>query len=587
MPTRRTAAMILALLPLVTAGALPARAQGLGVYDPALVWPLCGRISDDPPVGWSLGMDCPPERFGDAAFHDGPISSTFGPRQLPSAGFRYDFHRGIDLPAAIGTPIFAVADGEVLKAGPHPSFDDPVIEVRHFRPGFNTCGAGGGCYSSMYLHVSDWTVSPGELVGKGDYIGQTGTSASEFDHLHFEIRDAPPLDAASSWQKDCAHPLGALPYPDTGADNLALTLDAVDDSDPLHPLVTATVTIPMTIELDLERLEAGVWERQPGGALVPVPQPGDTPVGTTVEGDGYLVEPSSYSMNRTNRQYTYKDSGSGIGYEEFLVGGLYESPYAADLPLVYDPGFHMDAADPGDFQAGLFNGMRLAPIHYNDESPAYQATFQFQSLVGTASAASLCVKVRAVDARGTATPWVTHNCPEHSCPDAPLPGCRAADKALVQLKTRAGVLDRLKWVFKGGPATALGEFAEPVSDGATYSWCLWDDAGSNEPALGIDVPTGGECGGLPCWRAAGTKGFKFKDRIGIPGGITGMAVQMGDAGKTKLKVLGKGANLPSATLPLVVPLTAQLIVDDGVSPVCWQASWATAVRNDATQVKAK
>jgi len=49
-----------------------------------------------------------------------------------------------------------------LRAAP------PVIEIRHFRPGFGTCGAGGGGYSSMYLHVSAWMVSPGELVGKGD-----------------------------------------------------------------------------------------------------------------------------------------------------------------------------------------------------------------------------------------------------------------------------------------------------------------------------------------------------------------------------------------------------------------------------------
>lgn len=75
-------------------------------------------------------MDFPAERFGDPAFHDGPISSTFGPRQLPSDTFRYDFHRGIDLPAEVGTPIFAV---EVIKAGVRPGFDDPVIEIRHFR----------------------------------------------------------------------------------------------------------------------------------------------------------------------------------------------------------------------------------------------------------------------------------------------------------------------------------------------------------------------------------------------------------------------------------------------------------------------
>lgn len=568
--------------------ATSAGAQGLGVYDPDLAWPLCGRIADDPPMGWAPGMDCPPERHGDPAFHDGPISSSFGPRQLPSEMFRYDFHRGIDLPADIGTPLFAVADGEVRKAGPDPSFDDPVIEIRHFRPGFASCGDGGGCYSSMYLHVSAWTVMPGNIVTKGQYIGETGESSSGFAHLHFEIRDAPPTDASSSWQKECVHPLGALPYPDDGAGNLELSIDSVDVSDPLNPVVTATVTAPMSIELDLETVEVEVYERLPGGDLSAIVQPGATPVGTTVEGDGYLVDPPVYSMNLTSRQYTYKDSGSGIAYEEFLAGGLYESPYADDLPLAYDPGFHLDAADPGDFQAGLFNGMRIRPIHYNDESPAYQATFEFLALEGTADAEALCIRVRAVDALGAATEWQTFNCPDHSCPSLPREDCRTADRSGLQLKKKNGLLDRLKWVMKGGDATPLADFGDPVAgDDATWSWCLWAGDAPDEPLLGADLPNGGLCDGKPCWRAVSTKGFKMKDKTGTPGGVTSASLLAGDAGRTRLKVLGRGTKLEDATLPATLPLRAQLIADDGVAPLCWQSSWSEAVRNEEGLLKAK
>jgi len=36
--------------------------------DPNAVWPLCGRITDNPPVGWVEADGCPTVRGGDAAF---------------------------------------------------------------------------------------------------------------------------------------------------------------------------------------------------------------------------------------------------------------------------------------------------------------------------------------------------------------------------------------------------------------------------------------------------------------------------------------------------------------------------------------
>jgi murein DD-endopeptidase MepM/ murein hydrolase activator NlpD len=586
-PVLRLPAFLLGVA--VVFSALPAAAQGLGIYDTDHPWPLCGRITENPPMGWTLGDPCPADRWGDPAFHDGPISSTFGPRQLPSDNFRFDFHRGLDLPTPIGTPAFAIADGEVIKAGVHPSFDDPVIEIRHFRPGFASCAAGGGCYSSLYLHMSAWDVMVGESVVKGKQIGETGASDElGFEHLHFEIRDAPPQDPFSSWQRDAVHPLGALPYPDAGADNIELTLDEVDVSDPMNPLVTLGIRIPISIELDLERVEVEVFERGPGGVLTPVVQPGDTRVGNTIEGDGYAVNPPWYSMNTWCRHWTYKDSGS-IPWESFLAGGLYESPYEADLPMSYDPNVHMDRADAMDPQVGLFNGMSFAPLHYNDEYVAQVVTYRFLELVGTADAADLCIKARAVDASGNATADVTYNCPTSSCPDAPQVGCRAAAKAQLQISAPSGIVDRVKWGFRGGPATDLADFLAPnASDAATYSLCVYDDAGGGEPLLGMDIPTGvaGACGAGSCWKPISTKGYKFKDKSGTASGITGAKLKAGAAGKTGLKLQGRGAKLPSAPLPLVLPATVQMIVGDGMTTTCWESSFTTGT-NEADSVKLK
>jgi murein DD-endopeptidase MepM/ murein hydrolase activator NlpD len=401
----------LALL-LGVATVAPAAAQG---FDPDPVWPLCGRITENKPKKWRPQKGCPSERWGSSAHTDSPISSTYGPRQLASESFRYDFHRGLDIATPIGTPLFAFSNGVVQNAGPHPSYSDPMIRVRHYRPGQTSCSAGGGCYNSLYLHVSDWVVNEGETVSKGELIGYTGASGSGFAHVHFEIRAAPPEDPSSSWQRDTIHPLGVLPYPDSGTSNIEVVLDDLDSTHPPNPIPTVTVSVAMPLELDLEGVEAEVWERQPDGSFAIVSQPGDTPIGNTIEGDGYLVEPSWYSVNVWNRHWSYKNSSS-IAWSSFETGGAYESPYAHLLPTSYDPHVHLDAQDPADSQVGLFNGMSFAPTHTNAGSSHYNVTFRFLALVGTASAGDLCVRVRAFDVLSNHTEWVGGDCTGPAAP---------------------------------------------------------------------------------------------------------------------------------------------------------------------------
>ena len=56
-------------------------------------------------------------------------SSPFGPRQLAAENLRYDFHRGIDTPTPIGTPMYAVDDGTVHRAGRYAGYADQIIQV--------------------------------------------------------------------------------------------------------------------------------------------------------------------------------------------------------------------------------------------------------------------------------------------------------------------------------------------------------------------------------------------------------------------------------------------------------------------------
>jgi hypothetical protein len=402
---------LLPLTPLLgVALSFAAWAEVQGPLDPDPVWPLCGRINESPPPGWQHDHGCPAERWGSPDFTDTPISSTYGPRLLFSEGLRYDFHRGIDIACPVGTPVFAFANGVVRKAGPDPAYSDPLVQLRHYRPDhWGQCNEGGGCYHTNYLHMSGWTVDVDDVVAKGELIGYSGASGSGFAHVHFEIRDAAPQDPYSSWQRDTIHPLTGLAYPDQGAANLQLVLEPVDAGNPLTPQVFATVTIPMSVELDLERVEVELYERQVDHSMMRIAQPGDLPVGHTVEEAGYWVDPTWFSMHTWNRQYTYKNSTS-VPWSSFELGGVYESPFWDVLPGSYDPHVHLDAQHPEDFQVGLFNGVSIAPNHTNASSSEYVVRFGFHALHGAGSAADLCVRVRALDVRGNATAWATDGC---------------------------------------------------------------------------------------------------------------------------------------------------------------------------------
>lgn len=127
-------------------------------------------------------------------------SSPFGPRQKASEAYRYDWHRGVDIPLPFGSPVYAVADGTVRLAGDDPSYSDPLVQLRH--------GSNAPYLYSNYMHLSRVVVSPDDLVTVGDLIGYSGQSASGFAHLHLEFRDG-------CLYQDCnRNPWEYLPYTD-------------------------------------------------------------------------------------------------------------------------------------------------------------------------------------------------------------------------------------------------------------------------------------------------------------------------------------------------------------------------------------
>nr|WP_245910582.1 peptidoglycan DD-metalloendopeptidase family protein [Nocardia amikacinitolerans] len=129
------------------------------------------------------------------------ISDTFGSR---NGG-----HRGVDMAASDGTPIFSVADGRVVAAGPASGFGNWIV--------VDSVDTNGRSYSAVYGHMWDHgvLVRVGESVRAGQQIGMVGSAGeSSGPHLHFEI--VPGGRFTGGRQIDPLPWLDGAPTPDLG-----------------------------------------------------------------------------------------------------------------------------------------------------------------------------------------------------------------------------------------------------------------------------------------------------------------------------------------------------------------------------------
>ncbi len=106
------------------------------------------------------------------------ISSGFAMRVHPISG-QWKAHKGIDFPAATGTPIRASGDGVIDFAGTQNGYGNFII-IKHWAN-----------YTTAYAHMSRFAngIKKGTKVSQGDVIGYVGTTGwSTGAHLHYEFR---------------------------------------------------------------------------------------------------------------------------------------------------------------------------------------------------------------------------------------------------------------------------------------------------------------------------------------------------------------------------------------------------------------
>jgi murein DD-endopeptidase MepM/ murein hydrolase activator NlpD len=133
---------------------------------------------------------------------EGAVSSSFGRRWR-------GWHRGVDIVATEGTPIYAVAAGVVVVSGIEPRYG-LVVKIEHDH-GFMT----------VYAHNLANSVEVGHRVAAGQEIGNVGqTGRASGAHLHFEIRH----------EGRAVNPLYLLPLPPRVATE-ELAVEPEDDDD--------------------------------------------------------------------------------------------------------------------------------------------------------------------------------------------------------------------------------------------------------------------------------------------------------------------------------------------------------------------
>ncbi len=104
---------------------------------------------------------------------------VFPSRGILTSGFGARWgtlHAGLDIANAVGTPIYAASDGEVIASGPTPGFG-MWVKIR----------AGDGTVT-LYGHIDTTMVQTGQRVMAGDQIATMGNRGnSTGPHLHFEV----------------------------------------------------------------------------------------------------------------------------------------------------------------------------------------------------------------------------------------------------------------------------------------------------------------------------------------------------------------------------------------------------------------
>ena len=169
-------------------------------------------------------MECVLDGCSSQAVH--PFQYPLPPEYVPYVDKTYRYgstqggtresHSGVEIPAALGTPVIAAAEGTVFYAG-----GDDITQFGRYKEFYGNLvilehrlvGLDEPVYT-LYAHLSSILVQTGDPVTAGQQIGNAGNSgATSGVHLHFEVRYGSPSLSSTTNPELWLQPLDIQPDP--------------------------------------------------------------------------------------------------------------------------------------------------------------------------------------------------------------------------------------------------------------------------------------------------------------------------------------------------------------------------------------
>ncbi len=237
----------------------------------------------------------------------------------------------------------------------------------------------------------------------------------------------------------------------------------------------------------------------------------------------------------------------------------------------------------------VINGAGSAPTATRTATPVPPPT---RTATRTATPAPTRTATPTVAATRTATPTPVAT-QAAACAASPRLSCVDAVQARLESNERTPGRERLKLQWRR-LATAITQagFGDPVAGTTRVALCLYDDAGTLVRGLTVDR-AGALCAGSECWRAIGTRGYRYQDKLAASAGVTKIGYFAGDAGAGRADAAGANyASKGQTALPTGVAAalggntapTVQLVTSDGL---CIGATMTDVLRDEGGLYKAR
>lgn len=155
---------------------------GMRIIVPGGVKPFVPKVVQPQVQPRRAPAPAPAPALGQSYSGPAPSFAPSGSFIWPTRGFisqgYWAGHRAFDIANAMGIPVVASDSGYVTYAGWSPVGYGYMVQIDH-----------GNGFSTLYAHLSQWYVEPGQTVARGQVVAAMGNSGnSTGPHTHFEIR---------------------------------------------------------------------------------------------------------------------------------------------------------------------------------------------------------------------------------------------------------------------------------------------------------------------------------------------------------------------------------------------------------------